>query len=284
MKGTTCFLTGLVVVGLALPSGSQGMEAAPGLDGLCDRVEFDVRAGVFDVGGIQAWRGPLEFEGARIIGCLRNNSDEEITELSLVYDNVQTKGGGGGSGTISLQPLAPGAIGLFMSSAFHQDTERLERFGTTGIRLRELQIPRGWEERTERDGSVSMVMAHDSHAFEPRIELDYPLLDLPENELTAACAAAVSTGGEVTVSEVQVAQFPDGKYRLVGCLSNGSDRTQADGFSHQVSVSYSVRSAGMAGGWGNLRLTGELPSGQSAVFVSGFELAGPDAEVTLTFN
>lgn len=269
---------------LLSPAAVLALEAAPGLEGLCDGVEFDHQVGSFEVGALQVWRGPFDFDGARIVGCLRNNGDEEITELSLAYDNIQASGGGGGSGNLEMAALAPGQIGLFMTSTFRQDADRLARFGITGLRLRELQVPRGWEERTDSDGSVSMHMAHDSHAFEPRPEIDYPLMALPESELAATCAAATPVAGEVGVSELAVIRFADGKHRLVGCLLNGSDMAQADGFSHQVSVSYSIQSTGMAGGWGSLRLAGELPPGQAAVFVSSFDLAGPDARVSLTFQ
>ena len=267
-----------------LPPLAMAMEAAPGLEGLCDGVEFDHRAGSFEVGALQTWRGPFDFDGARIVGCLRNNGDEEITELNLVYDNIQASGGGGGSGNLEMSPLAPGAIGLLMTTTFRQDADRLERFGITGVRLRELQVPRGWEERTDRDGNVSMHMAHDSHAFEPRPELDYPLLALPDSELATACAATEPVAGTVAVSALQILPFPDGKHRLVGCLLNGSEAPQADGFSHQVSVSYSIQSTGLAGGWGNLRLAGAVAPGKAAVFVSGFDLSGPDAKVSLSFQ
>lgn len=267
-----------------LPGLALAIEAAPGLDGLCDDIEFDYEAGIFEVGALQVWRGPFDFEGARIVGCLRNNGDDEITELNLVYDNIQSSGGGGGSGSLEMTPLAPGETGLLMTSAFREDADRLARFGITGVRLRELQVPRGWEERTDSDGSVSMHMAHDSHAFEARPELDYPLMPLPETDLAPACAAAEPPAGELTVSALEVLQFADGKYRLVGCLLNGTDMAQADGFSHQVSVSYGIQSGGMGGGWGSLRLAGELAPGAAAVFVSTFELSGPDARVTLDFQ
>ena len=269
-----CFLPALVLA----------IEPSPGLDGLCDDVELDRQAGSFEVGALQVWRGPFDFDGARIIGCLRNNTDEEITELNLVYDNIQARGGGGGSGNLEMAPLPPGATGLLMTSTFRQDADRLERFGITGVRLRELQVPRGWEQRTDRDGQVSMHMAHDSHPFEPRPELDYPLMALPDSELATACAAAEPVAGVVAVSELHVVQFPDGKHRLVGCLLNGSDAPQAGGFNHQVSVSYSIQSTGIAGGWGNLRLAGPVAAGKGAVFVSSFDLAGPDAQVTLSIQ
>lgn len=273
-----------LLVVLGWPVATLALDATPGLDGMCERVELTHRAGAFEVGAMQVWRGPFDFDGARIVGCLRNGSDEEVTELSLVYDNIQTSGGGGGSGNLEMAPLAAGETGLFMTSPFRQDADRLERFGMTGVRLRELQVPRGWEERTDRDGSVSMHMAHDSHAFEQALELDYPLMALPESELAKTCAAASPVAGEVGVSSLDVLLFADGKYRLVGCLLNGSDMAQADGFSRQVSVSYSVKSAGMAGGWGSLRLADEVAPGQAAVFVSGFDLSGPDAQVTLNFQ
>ena len=276
-----------VAAGLSLccvPSLALTTEAAPGLEGLCDGVEFDHQAGSFEVGALQIWRGPFDLDGARIVGCLRNNTDEEITGLNLVYDNVQASGGGGGSGNLEMSPLAPGATGLLMTSTFRQDPDRLERYGITGVRLRELQVPRGWEERTDRDGNVSMHMAHDSHAFEPRPELDYPLMAMPDSGLAAACAAVEPVTGTVEVSELRVLPFPDGQHRLVGCLLNGTDVPQADGFSHSVSVSYSIQSTGLAGGWGNLRLAGAVAPGEAAVFVSGFDLSGPDAQVTLSFQ
>ncbi len=276
-------ITGMLAC-LLSPATVLALAAAPDLDGLCDEVEFDHQAGSFEVGALQVWRGPFDFEGARIVGCLRNNGDEEITELGLVYDNIQASGGGGGSGNLEMAPLAPGQTGLFMTSTFRQDPDRLARFGITGMRLRELQVPRGWEERTDSDGSVSMHMAHDSHAFEPRPQLDYPMLALPESELAATCAATEPVAGELGVAHLQVLRFADGKHRLVGCLLNGSDMAQADGFSRQVSVSYGIEADGMAGGWGSLRLAGELSPGKAAVFVSSFELADPDAQVRLTFQ
>jgi hypothetical protein len=270
-----------LLASLLAPAAVVALEAMPGLDGLCDEVDFDTRAGVFDVGGVQAWRGPFEFEGARIVGCLRNNSNEEITALTLVYDNIQARGGGGGSGDVVLAPIAPGAVGLFLSSPFHQDAERLERSGITGLRLRTLQIPRGWEERTDRDGNRAMHMAHDDQPFEPRPELDYPLLPLPENPLAQACAEAVPVAGEFGFVEVQVLHFADGKYRAVGCLLNGSDRSVATSFNHQVSVSYRIESSGLAGGMGRLALPTELPAGQASLFVSVFDLPSADARVKL---
>ena len=275
----------LAVVCGGMPAGVLALDAAPGLQDVCASPEFEIQAGPFALGNLQVHRGPFDLQGAHIVGCIVNGSDEAVTEMELVYDNIQVRGGGGGSGSLALAELPPGGRGVFVSSAFRQDPEQLERFGIEGIRLREIKIPQGWERKEKPDGSVSMEMSYETHRLDPRPEMPYPLVDLPDGPLTQACAAIESAAGgsALSFSELQLLEFPGGKIRLVGCLTNAGSEPVAAGFSNQVQVRYSGGGSGAsAQGWGALRLPGAVEPGTSSVFVSGFDISPGVEKIELT--
>jgi hypothetical protein len=265
--------------------GVVALDAATGLEDVCASPDFDIQAGSFTLGNLQVYRGPFDFEGAHLVGCIVNGGDEAVTEMELVYDNIQVRGGGGGSGSLALAELRPGERGVFVSSAFRQDPEQLERFGIEGIRLREIKIPQGWERKEKPDGSASMEMAYQTHRLDPRPEMPYPLVDLPDGALTQTCAAieAAAGAGALSFSELQVLEFPGGKSRVVGCLTNAGSESVAAGFGNQVQVRYTGGGSGAsAQGWGSIRLPGAVEPGTSSVFVSGFDIPPSVEKVELT--
>jgi len=78
--GLQAFLCG------GIPTGVVALDAAPGLDDVCASSDFDLQAGPFNLGHLQVYRGPFDFQGAHIVGCIFNGSDETVSEMELVYD------------------------------------------------------------------------------------------------------------------------------------------------------------------------------------------------------
>jgi len=236
------------------------------LDGLCDEFEAAVESEVAALGHIRIHRDPFDFEGTRLLGCIRNAGDQSLDSAQLVYNQVQTRGGGGGSTMMHFDALAPGEVGRFVTGVFRHDPERLESWGITGLRLRGLELSQGME--------------YIEYAFGEQLELACPILDLPESDLQRACAAdaPVDPNGEVSLSQMGLVETIDGQVRLVGCVINGRDAVIGEGWGHGVEVGYSGEAhedyQGMMywGGSGTLEMAAPLEPGRAAMFVSGFEV------------
>lgn len=262
---TACTRTQLAAVALAVLTPLAFAET-DGIDGLCDAFEASLESEVAALGHIRIHRDPLDFRGTRLLGCIRNGGDRPLDGASLVYDQVQTRGGGGGTTSMHFGELASGEVGRFVTDEFRHDPEKLESWGITGIRLRSLQL--------------SYEMEYAEHPFSEQLELAYPMLDLPDGELRQACAALESAqlDGQVTLSRLQLSETIGGEVRLVGCVINGRDVAIGEGWGHGVEVGYSGEAGedyqGMMywGGSGTLDMPAPLESGQTGMFVSGFDV------------
>jgi hypothetical protein len=233
----------------------------------CENVDDWVQAGPVAFGNVQLHRGALDFEGARIAGCLRNDGDGTLKQVMLEFDAVMERGGGGFSTNLRLAGLEPGQSTVFLTDQHRHDPDSYERFGTTGYRFTSIDVLMdGHPGRPEFSAESGLTL--------PRL-----LLDRPEHELEAECAATdpASGEGEVWISNARLESVGmPGSFNVVGCVTNRSDQAIAEGMRHHISASYEGRAGnapnrmGLVGGQGNLVVSGPLAPGQSSLFLSSF--------------
>lgn len=263
---------------LMVAVGSLQADGLAELDGLCDNFQATAKSDIAAIGHVRVYRGPFDFAGAQLVGCIKNTGTAALDSPSLVFDNIQTRGGGGGTISLFFKALDPNQVGRFATSPFRSNAERLKTTGVTGIKLRGLKT---------RVDNVTFA----SHDFAERLEMAYPLIDLPENELRQACAVLESPeqGTGVMLSQLRMIETVAGETRVAGCIVNGTDTILADNQRNKVDVGYTTEAgeddpgARSAGGFGKLHLAGPLESGRSDVFVTDFEVGDGFDRVAIQF-
>jgi len=266
--------TWIAVPVLAL--GSPILAGEIDLETLCDDFEPKAEAEIAAIGNLLIHRGPFDFEGTRVVGCIENRGDEPLLNPSLVYDNIQRRGGGGGSTGISAGDLPPGEIAAFQTGYFTASAQRIEDRGLEGIRIRSLQV---------QDG-----MDRNSFGFSERIELDYPYRPLPESELAATCVedSKQAPEDEIALTRLRLVEISPGEIHVAGCIINGLDKVLADGLRHRAPVRYrgdaSEEHEGMRawGGSGRVTLPDALEPGRASVFLSQFDVPDDIARIEIT--
>jgi hypothetical protein len=260
----------------ALALGSPILAGEIDFETLCDDFEPKAEAEIAAIGNLQIHRGSFDFEGTRVVGCIENRGVEPLQNPSLVYDNIQRRGGGGGSTGISAGDLPSGEIAAFQTSHFTANAQRIEDRGLEGIRIRSLQV---------QDG-----MDRNSFEFSNRIELDYPYRPLPDSELASNCAeeAQQAPDDEIALTRLKLIEISPGQVHIAGCIINGLDKVLADGLRHRAAVRYSGDASedheGMRawGGSGRVTLPDALEPGQASVFLSQFDVPDDIARVEIT--
>lgn len=260
----------LLQVPLSLPCLANGPTERQ-----CEDFEPVLETDVAELGDIRIHRGSYDIEGARLVGCIRNTGDEALDGAGLIFNQIQSRGGGGGTTALLFESLQPGQAGGFVSHAFRPDRERLEEWGITGIELRALQL---------RDG---MELAE--HAFSDQLELDYPIRELPDSDLRQACTALSPTDpdSKVTLEKLRMIEVTGGEVRVAGCIVNGGDEVLADDRQNGVRIEYSGEPGedydGTMhwGGSGQLNLPGALEPGSADLSVADFEVEDKIARVEI---
>lgn len=253
---------------------AQTAESAASCEHLGERSNGQIAA----VSNVRLERGPLDRQGPRIVGCLHNLGDETLENLSLGYQSIQTRGAGSGSIPLTFAPIPPGGSGPFISGEFTRDAAHYEQWGTTGIRVRELEV--------FMDGQ---------YPLDTPIELPLPLLDRPAHAAEETCSSLVEVSGEGTI-HLRALAFahvgPPGarSSHLIGCVTNTGDQTLAEGSRPSIDVTYSLRYGlgagregqfGQGGGSGSLQLEGPLAPGETAFFVSNFSFTHAELQLEL---
>jgi hypothetical protein len=234
----------------------------------CEEVDDWVRAGPVALGNVHIDRAALDFQGARIVGCLKNEGEGTLSQVMLEFDSITERGGGGFSTNLRLDGLASGDMMEFRTDQRSRDLETYERFGVTGYRFRGVNVLIDGESgRPEFD-------------TEDELELDRMLVDRPEHPLEADCAATNSAEGEgdiwISEARLETVGMP-GTVNVIGCVTNRGDETIADGMRHNIAVSWEGRAGdeperlGMVGGMSRLTVPGPLEPGESSLFVSDFD-------------
>ncbi len=252
-----------------------GHASASDLAALCDEADTLAESERAAISNVQYHRGPIDFEGARLAGCLHNRGDEPLRNLMVAYRGIQERGGGGGTTNLEFAEIAPGESAVFLSGPFRNDAEHFENWKVSGYQIVALES-----------------FPDDEYPLDPVIELGLPLVDRPAHDLEAECAGidAGEGEGDVWVSHAEFADAgpPGAAVRhVVGCVTNRSDETIADDRRNRVRVRHSGRAGaepnrmGMVGGSGGLVLQEPLEPGQSAFFVSSFDYDDPLLEVAI---
>jgi len=249
-------------------------------DDPCDGVERWVHAGPVALGDVELARGALDFEGPRIVGCLKNQGEDTLNQVMLEFESIREgrTGGGGFTTNLRLAGLAPGDSVVFRTDERRmRDTDHYERFGTQGYRFSGVNVLVDGESGRPEFGT------------DDELELGRILhVDRPEHTLEAECAAidAADGEGEVWISEARLETLGmPGTDNVIGCVTNRGEDTIADGRRHSISIGWEGRAGdepnrlAMVGGTGRLHLTGPLEPGDSALFVSSMDFDQPILEV-----
>ena len=236
--------------------------------GHCEDVEDWVRAGPVALGNVHIDRAALDFQGARIVGCLKNEGEGTLNQVMLEFNSISERSGGGFTTNLRLEGLAPGDMMEFRTDERARDRETYERFGVTGYRFRGVNVLIDGESGRPEFGT------------EDELELDRMLVDRPEHSLEAGCAATDSAAGEgdiwISEARLETVGMP-GTVNVIGCVTNRGDETIADGMRHNIAVSWEGRAGdeperlGMVGGMSRLTVPGPLEPGESSLFVSDFD-------------
>lgn len=253
---------------LLMALGNPGL-ASTEFNELCDsegpRSESEIAA----VSNVQLHRGPLDRDGARIVGCLHNPGDDELRNLMLGYSWIQTRGSGGGNANLEFEPIPPGQSRPFQSTQLHSDRERYERWGISGAVVNQLEVFNAGD-----------------YALDPEIELPHPLIDRPAHPIEAECAAltADQDEGPVLIRHAELAELGPRVAVVIGCVTNTGEDTLATGRQTGIEAVYELRTerGGMGGGSGWLQLDEPLEPGASAFFISSFTIRPGDVRLTIT--
>ena len=234
----------------------------------CEEVEDWVRAGPVALGNVHIDRAALDFQGARIVGCLKNEGEGTLNQVMLEFDSISERSGGGFTTNLRLEGLAPGDMLEFRTDQRSRDLETYERFGVTGYRFRGVNV------------LIDGESGRPEFSTEDELELDRMLVDRPEHSLEAGCAATDSAAGEgdiwISEARLETVGMP-GTVNVIGCVTNRGDETIADGMRHNIAVSWEGRAGdeperlGMVGGMSRLTVPGPLEPGESSLFVSDFD-------------
>lgn len=268
-----------IAAALMVCGGSVQGDAIGELDGLCDDFVATAKSDIAEVGHVRVFRGPFDFEGAQLVGCMKNTGQLPLNSVSLVFDKIQTRGVGGGTISLFFDELDPNQVGRFSTSPFRENAKSLNDAGTTGIKLRGLKT---------RVDNVTFA----SHDFAERIEMAYPLMERPESELQPTCAALapLEQGAGIMLSELRMIETVAGEMRVAGCIANGTDTVLADNHRNKVDIGYKTEAAGddpaarQGGGFGGLRLAGPLEPGRADVFLTDFEVEDGFDRVGIQFH
>ncbi|GEM_PF-3662862 len=245
----------------------------------CHEVESWVSAGPVALGDVHVHRGPLDFQAPRLAGCLRNDGDARIDQVMLEFSSISEGTASGGFSTnLRLEGLEGGESTPFFTDERGGDEERYERFQIVGYRF---------------SGVNALIEGEDGRPeFEAEGQLELPrmLAERPEHELEPVCRETDPGDGEgdiwISQAKLQTVAMP-GTYNVVGCITNRSDETVADGRRHDIATSYSGRVGdepnrlSLIGGQARVYLPAPLEPGASSLFVSGFDFSGEIIEVEI---
>ncbi len=252
---------------------SQTASADLDLEALCDNGDPESKSDIAALSNLQLHRGPLDRDGARIVGCLHNTGDEELQNLMVAYSMVQERGSGGGSSNLEFAAIPSGESRPFRSSQLRSDPDRFARWGTTAMLVDELEV--------FMSGQFELT---------PPIELDVPILDRPQHPVERQCAelqVSDHADGPVLLREVQFADIGLVGARssvVIGCVTNTGEETLAEGRRNAISAVYdsTTDTGAVGGGSGRLELDGPLEPGESAFFVSSFDFQQAGLTIELT--
>ena len=266
MRALLTCLTILVFVASPLPAAADH----------CEGVDDWVRAGPVALGNVHLTRGAMDFDGARIAGCLKNEGEGTLNQVMLEFDSITDRGGGGFSTNLRLESLAPGESVEFHTDQRSRDLETYERFSVTGYRFRGVNV------------LVDGQSGRPEHVADGELTLDRMLVDRPAHPLESDCASidAADGDGEIWISSARLESIGmHGIYNVVGCVTNRSEETIADGMRHNIAVSWEGRAGAdpnglaMVGGTSRLTVPGPLAPGESSLFVSYFDFDQPILEI-----
>ena len=221
------------------------------------------------ISDVEAFRGPLDRDGPRWVGCLYNRSDDRVERLMLSYSTVQQQGAGGGSVELQFAPLESGESGVFVSSQVQGYDRDIDGYELSSVEV------------SPMDGDYDLEPEYAADPFE---------LSRPEHPVESACEDRESADAEsgVVIGDAQfvATMSPDEpEFRVVGCVTNGGDEGIADNMQNSVRVAYSDDPDNYDGvqgqAQGRLELSGALEPGSSEFFISNFEVTAAEPRVVM---
>lgn len=231
-------------------SNSASSEAAVNPD--CDDPEHLVESEVAALSNVEMYRSPVDIEGARVVGCIHNRTDDPIETLSLYYREID--GGSFGGKSLEFANLEPEEATPFYTDVFD-----------------------GGKYGSEAGGGLEIVSVgfgmSDTYDLSSRIKID-PAMERPKHDLESTCAELDPEDGEedIWLSEAKfesVTLLDEPAHYVVGCVTNRSDESIAtddliigDGYQIDARHNYAT-----GGGVGNMVVEEPIEPGESAFFV-----------------
>jgi hypothetical protein len=251
-----------------------------GLPDPCASTSEWTSTGPVALANLQVFRGPLDFRGPRVVGCLRNDGPVSLEQMMLEFESPPGPGGAGGGWSMAINArlgdLPPGGTVPFNSDELWADLfsgGAFPDFRLTALDVLEKDTfsrPRFPVERGPAIGAGSGV-------------------DRPEHPLETECRALAPEGslGAVHLQAFRIEVVAPGAAPvLVGCVFNGTDEEigEEGGIPAQLE---GIETAAL-GGEGFVLRTGSLgmpelpPPGESRFFGSSFEIAPDLVEISIT--
>jgi len=265
----------------SLLGAQDDVSRAPDLPDPCTSVESWSEVGPVALANLQTFRGSLDFRGARVVGCLRNDGQIRLEQMMLEFESRLAPGSPDGSygftTNVQLSDLAPGAVTAF-SSEEGWGSEMFAGLPIVGYQLIGLDL-------LEKD-------TYNRPAFpvESGPGIGVIVLDRPQHPLESNCRALPPNAGEgeVWISQARIEIVAPGTVPvLVGCLTN---RTPSPLGEEEGGIPAQLEGIETAapGGEGFVLLTGSLrlpspaASGESVFFGSSFGLTSDLVDISVT--
>jgi len=274
-------LGAVVLLSPASAHAQDDVSPAPGLPDPCAAASEWSPAGPVALAHLQAFRGPLDYSGPRVVGCIRNDGSVHVEQMMLEFGSPPAPGStGSGFGlTINVQlgGVLPGATVPFSSDETWGDmfTGR----PTVDARLVGIDLL----EKDTYNRPAFPVEAGPAVVFAPT--------DRPEHPLEGVCRAigADAGDGEVWISEARLeVPAPGAAPVVVGCLTNRTGSPLGEEEGGRIPAQLEGIETAAPGGEGFVLMTGSLQMpaalepGASSIFQSSFALTADLVDVTIT--
>lgn len=257
---------------------AEKLEGKFDVDAACDEPEEMFETSLVAISEPRFVRGAADVDGPRLIGCLHNQSDMALDDISLTFSNVQEDGGGFGERPLTFHPVGPGDSTMFVTSAFDSDADYFEERGLEGYEFHTLTA--GSQDREKLDSAI---------------EITTPVVERPRHDLESECEDVDPDDGEgdVWISTARMERMPPPhvqRSRVVGCVTNRSDAAIAEDDSStpdfEITVSFGDDLAEDGdrmeeGSHDELIVEAPVEPGETALFASDFFVEGAGAEVEL---
>jgi len=261
----TCILiAGMFLSATALASDTRSiLDPNPNLETLCENLSVIAEGEEVAISNLTVYRGPFDFGGTRLAGCITNRGEDTIEHFVLYYGLVIPRTRGVGNARAHVAAVHPGETQPFVTNVYSTPITD----AATGIRLASVEAYLG-------PNRVQKRMRVEATRDFPRTELPLPPAALSCEPVPAGEDDARVYLHDVTLIQPEFAL--DGMDFLVGCVTNHTDRPLAADGTPIVYVRYLPRPPQSRfdelGHTERLRVFESVAPGEASVFISQFSL------------